>query len=372
MKWYLKKEEGEIYGPVTLQDLARWAMEGRLSPSDTVSTNKESWRPTHELPELGMDWSVCLPEEEPFGPFHIMALAHLVDDGDINPSCHVRHKSSDEDHVLSEVLLGVLMDRNASIQTSFDAMTIQLLELEADLQSQRLSSMPDDKQNPQESQKLRQHLKELATRTDMLEKENRKWKNLYETELGNSGRTIKQLNNRIEELRQSDSQGRTRLEETVRRLKQLEHSYSTLLNAADTATAGDTSEVARQFADLLESYGQISHSYDSLYTQLMEKIQESEGLLDSRREVEQHADERLRNMEILLRREQKEADAARAQLAKMQESHYQLVQSFRDLNDRFIHMCQDRHANIPPSSDAQNATSPDANPDGGPRIRLNR
>ena len=376
MEWYLKKEDGDIYGPVAIQNLTHWSTEGRLSPQDQVSTNKESWQPVSELPELGMDWLVHLPGGEEYGPMHMMALAHLVDDGAVEPTTTVRHKSSGESYILSEALLGVLMDRNASIQASFDAMNMQLLELEAELQSLRKSPETSPHDDTDTGVDFRRQLKELASRSDMAQKEATKWKNLYENERSNATHKIDQLNTRIEELRQSDAQGRTRLEETARRLKQLEHSYSTLLKAADAATGPDgSSEVARQFGDLLDAYGQMSRSYDKLYEQLQEKVRECEHLVASRSEVEERAQKIVQDMEVVMQREKTEAEAARKQLTETQEMHFQMVKSFRDMNDRFIQLRQEwanKQVAKPTTRKTDAADAEDDKGGRGPRIRLNR
>ena len=55
MEVFLKKPDGEIYGPVPLDDLCAWAEEGRVSPDDLVSPDKEEWSPSHQLEELAME-----------------------------------------------------------------------------------------------------------------------------------------------------------------------------------------------------------------------------------------------------------------------------------------------------------------------------
>lgn len=383
MEWYLKKEDGEVYGPVALQNLVQWATEGRLAPGDQVSTDRNTWKPVPDQPELGMEWIVRLPSGEKYGPLHMMALALLVDDGSIPSQSSVVHKSSGESYVLSEALLGLLMDRNASLQASFDAINLQMLELEAELQNFRASPPATDARAPGAGEELRRQLKELASRSDMLQKESSKWKHLYENERTASSRKVEQLTQRIDELRQSDAQARSRLEDTARRLRQLEQTHQNLMQAAEAAAGPQGAQaLAGQFGELMSAYNQLSLNYDKLFDQMTEKSREIQALVESRRATEEAADERVRAMEEVLKREKDEADRARHTLAEMEESHHQLVKSFRDLNSRYISLRQQStapasapRAATPQAAPADPGTTPTSGSkktSSGPRIRLNR
>jgi len=52
MKWYLKREHGEIRGPVEVQQLCDWAERGDVSQADFVSTDRQVWIGAFELPDL--------------------------------------------------------------------------------------------------------------------------------------------------------------------------------------------------------------------------------------------------------------------------------------------------------------------------------
>ena len=60
MNWYLRKKDGEIYGPVDLETLQLWATDSRIAPEDEASTDREHWSPASGIPDLGMDWVVEL------------------------------------------------------------------------------------------------------------------------------------------------------------------------------------------------------------------------------------------------------------------------------------------------------------------------
>lgn len=375
MEWYLKKEDGEVYGPVALQNLVQWSTEGRLAPEDEISADQKSWKSVTDQPELGMDWVVRLASGEQYGPLHMMALGHLVDDGEIESQANVTHKSTGETYVLSEALLGVLMDRNASLQVSFDAINMQMLELEAELQS--LRGQPAADAPVVESGvggELRRQLKELASRSDMLQKETTKWRRLYDEERATGTRKAEQLNQRIEELRQSDAQARARLEETSRRLRQVEQSHQAMMQAAEAAAGSEGAQaLAAQFGELMSAYNQLSRNYDKLFEQISEKSSELQAMMESRREIEEHAEQRVRDMEERMRREVEEADKARHALIDIEETHHQLLKSYRDLNSRFIQLRQ-QVASAPQPAEARKSADDKepAKPAGGPRIRMSR
>jgi len=81
LKWYLKTHDGTKYGPVDLTVLCEWASQSRITPGNLISDNAEDWFPAQELPELKMEWQVSLPNGQDYGPFNVLAVPHLVQNG---------------------------------------------------------------------------------------------------------------------------------------------------------------------------------------------------------------------------------------------------------------------------------------------------
>jgi len=86
IRWLVRGEQGETFGPVGFDTLKAWARDGRLSPASAASADGAAWMPVSHLPGLEMDW---VAESSPgllYGPIHQQALAELQKDGTIAPT----------------------------------------------------------------------------------------------------------------------------------------------------------------------------------------------------------------------------------------------------------------------------------------------
>ena len=79
--WYVRSEEGAVYGPASSASLLEWVKEGRVDPSGYVSKDRINWIPPQTLPELEMSWLVETELGKYFGPFHRELVKRLVADG---------------------------------------------------------------------------------------------------------------------------------------------------------------------------------------------------------------------------------------------------------------------------------------------------
>ena len=76
--WYLKMNDGTVYGPADLSRLQTWAREGRIAPSSQISSDRKSWTPASRMPELGMEWVVEVEQDQYYGPFHPDVIRDLI------------------------------------------------------------------------------------------------------------------------------------------------------------------------------------------------------------------------------------------------------------------------------------------------------
>ncbi len=341
MKYFLRKSDGAVYGPVQVEALRQWAVEGRIAPEDFISMDRESWQRAPDLPALQMDWMIELPDGSLYGPLHLLATLDLAKDGTASLEARVTHKDTGEQSTLIEAFQA--------------AATVGRPAAAADAGGSAAVEPPPH----------RQEWKELVARRDFFEKESQKWKKMYDDEHANALRREAALNERIEELRKSELNARTRLEQMDRKVSQIEKSYK-LLQKAMEAEVGDAKSA--QLLALTESYQNLAQAYDNLMKELTAKSEEVQSLLDSRRLVEKKAEEQTKSMEEVVRRERQEADNARTRMADFEESHRQLAKSYRELNDRFIRMRDQQPAPAPKPSGA----APVRGTQGVSHIRLNR
>ncbi len=94
-QWFLRKhEDGTIFGPLSFDQLARWASTAQVAPHDSISTDQANWMKAPMLPELGMDWIVEVTSERFYGPTTLgsirefLRLGEIEDDTSVIDSCH--------------------------------------------------------------------------------------------------------------------------------------------------------------------------------------------------------------------------------------------------------------------------------------------
>src|ERR1051326_3016711 len=83
--WFLRKHQGgSVFGPLTFEQLARWAADAQVASHDTVSTDQQTWIKAPMLPELGMDWLVEITSEHYYGPTTLGAIQEFLGSGEID------------------------------------------------------------------------------------------------------------------------------------------------------------------------------------------------------------------------------------------------------------------------------------------------
>ena len=76
-KWYVRSEDGSVYGPADRKTLVAWAEEGRINATGFVSRDRKSWIPAQLMDELAMKWVVEAEPGQFFGPFNRAFLVKL-------------------------------------------------------------------------------------------------------------------------------------------------------------------------------------------------------------------------------------------------------------------------------------------------------
>ena len=89
-QWFLRKnEDGHIFGPLSFEQLARWASSAQVAPQDVLSTDQVIWIKAPMLEALGMDWLVEVTSEHYYGPTTVGAIQEFIRLGDINADTFV-------------------------------------------------------------------------------------------------------------------------------------------------------------------------------------------------------------------------------------------------------------------------------------------
>src|SRR5690348_8253817 len=83
--WFLRKhEDGSVFGPLSFEQLAKWASTAQVAPHDAISTDQLTWIKAPMLPDLGMDWLVELTSEQYYGPTTLGAIQEFIRLGEID------------------------------------------------------------------------------------------------------------------------------------------------------------------------------------------------------------------------------------------------------------------------------------------------
>ncbi|MBA4388272.1 MAG: hypothetical protein C0404_09850 [Verrucomicrobia bacterium] len=103
-KWYLKIEDGTIYGPVEAFTLCNWAAQGRVLPGNTISENMQDWLAAETLSELKLEWMASLPDGKEYGPFHMLALPQLFHNGTLPAACNLKNRVSGKQMSMADLI----------------------------------------------------------------------------------------------------------------------------------------------------------------------------------------------------------------------------------------------------------------------------
>ncbi|MEI8293488.1 MAG: hypothetical protein WCG66_05760 [bacterium] len=84
-QWYLRKHAGgEIFGPVSFDQIREWALSAQIHPQDAISNDGRTWNKAPLLAELQMDWLVEVPGQPLYGPTTAETLLEFLSVGEIS------------------------------------------------------------------------------------------------------------------------------------------------------------------------------------------------------------------------------------------------------------------------------------------------
>ena len=359
--WYLKKATGTIYGPTDIATLQEWARNGRIAPDDQVSGDRETWEPAPDIPPLEMQWFVDLPDGGSYGPVHLGAFLDMLKEGALDAESLVRRKDGGEPQPLGTLAAPPPAPEPAAApppaveaEPPTPAAPAPAAAPAAAAPAEPAGSEPISDAVPERSVSWQT----LARERDHFEHEMLKWKALYEVENESARRheaQVQDLQRELERERIDGSAARLHLEKEIEGLRK-QHA-----DLDQFASSGDVS--------LVQGYRELSRTCDLLAEQLDGKaaaLKESEEAL---RLLRKSGEERLRLVEEQLAQERAESDRIRARLEELEGAHREIVQSYREMNDRYIRMREQVSGLPPPSKDSAGGSPAPGSPSG---VRLRR
>jgi hypothetical protein len=103
-QWFLRKHaDGEIFGPVSFDQIREWSLSAQIHPQDVISNDGRTWNKAPMLSELQMDWIVEVPGQPLYGPTTAGTLLEFLKLGEISAETKILNCCSGEKIRLGDV-----------------------------------------------------------------------------------------------------------------------------------------------------------------------------------------------------------------------------------------------------------------------------
>ncbi len=89
MNWYVKNDDGKVFGPADDAKILSWVKEGRIDPFAGVSNDLKTWKLASLEPSFEMDWIIENDPGQFYGPTHRAVVDDLVNSGALSSSCRI-------------------------------------------------------------------------------------------------------------------------------------------------------------------------------------------------------------------------------------------------------------------------------------------
>lgn len=97
--WFVKTDDGKVYGPADVAKLVEWAKDGRIESTSLISHDRIKWSPAPLMKELEMNWIVETELGKLFGPLNHEVVSRLINDKTIPASARIyRLYDGNEEH----------------------------------------------------------------------------------------------------------------------------------------------------------------------------------------------------------------------------------------------------------------------------------
>lgn len=137
-KWYVRKDDGTVYGPADDAQLISWAQDGRVGSGDEVSEDQESWTAAPLLQILDMVWKIYLDDDLVFGPFNVYALIELAEKMNLSYAADTLHVPTGKRCSLGDVLMPLLLsERTSMIEVARKKAARELSDAQTEIESLR-------------------------------------------------------------------------------------------------------------------------------------------------------------------------------------------------------------------------------------------
>ncbi len=397
-EWYLRKSDGQIYGPVELADLQGWAADGRVEPGDDISEDRARWIPPEQLPDLELEYVLLLEQGQTYGPLHLATLQTLWVEEEVDPAMRVQHVRSQTSKTLAEWVLPLLLKKYQQAETQQRALQVELdrlqaapttpptppeetaaaidagqqqAEWEARLTAEQEASRAAETRCAQ----LEEQLQTLTEKEDSWAQE----REALQAQLDAAEAAREALQARLDE-----QPATTALTEKKGSWAQEREALQAQLDAAEAAREALQARLDEQSGADLEAAGdealrqahqQLLENYDLVAAQLEKKTHELDALKGDAPGGQGHLTSQLGDLQQRLKETNEVLEKEREERELLERKHLQLSKSYRELNARYIQLRQGQSRPArkpqPTAKKEEEDTSPSADaPDHKPKLRL--
>ena len=129
--WYVRSEEGMVYGPTDIATLTTWSQEGRIEPSGHISKDRKSWVPAQLMKELEMCWVIEAEPGKFFGPFNRQVVIRLSRNGEIPEGANVYLKYPlDVEKDPEPVVIEKVVEKRVEVPVEVEKIVERIVEVE--------------------------------------------------------------------------------------------------------------------------------------------------------------------------------------------------------------------------------------------------
>jgi len=280
-EWFVRIDDGDIYGPVDILTLQEWSEQGRIEPQNEISQDRKNWITAEELPNLEMNWMAELEDKTTFGPFNFHLTNELVRRGVLSTDTTITNRKTGEIHHMKESddSLAAIDDTHPAPSPSDDI-------------------VPDETEPATEAE-----TPEISTEHETAETEDKQ----------EDDRENNQVSERLKSMQRSASDARTQLAETRKKL--------TKQRAINTAMQDNISKLQEDLRNADAEKESISSQLIEQQDRLSEAISEVENTNARLQQLQEHYE----RLQIENQNQFEELDQLRAEAMEREEEYRKML-----------------------------------------------
>ena len=115
LKWFLMKQnDGTVFGPMSFENLRQWAADAYIAPLDKISSDSHTWVKAPMIPELEMDFLLCIEPDSYYGPTTAGAVREFLANGEVTLDSTITNCKTGEEGPLRA--FGILPEAEAEVE----------------------------------------------------------------------------------------------------------------------------------------------------------------------------------------------------------------------------------------------------------------